>query len=101
MIGAIFGDMAGSVYEFDNIKTTEFELLGPGTSYTDDSVLAIAVADWLLQGTLTKECLVSVICRYVNNYPFPMGSYGLRFLQWAYGDISSLTTVGVMDRLCG
>jgi len=42
MLGAIFGDIAGSVYEFRNIKTTQFELLGRGTSFTDDTVLVVA-----------------------------------------------------------
>lgn len=27
MIGAIIGDIVGSIYEFDNIKTKDFELL--------------------------------------------------------------------------
>jgi ADP-ribosylglycohydrolase len=88
MIGAIFGDIAGSIYEFNNIKTTEFELLGSGTNYTDDSILTIAVADWLLFGDLSKERLANTICDYVKKYPHPMGSYGLRFIEWTKSDIS-------------
>jgi ADP-ribosylglycohydrolase len=87
MLGAILGDIAGSVYEFNNIKTTDFELLGWGTDYTDDSILTIAVADWLLNGTLSKDRLAFTICQYVKKYPSPMGSYGTRFIQWAHGDI--------------
>lgn len=60
MLGAIFGDIAGSIYEFHNIKTTEFPLLGKGTDYTDDSILVVAVANWLLDGNLTKERLAMV-----------------------------------------
>lgn len=82
MLGAIFGDIAGSVYEFRNIKTTQFELLGRGTSFTDDTVLVVAVADWLLQGTLTKEALIERMRYWVAQYPHPMGSYGLRFQEW-------------------
>jgi len=48
MLGSIFGDIAGSVCEFKNIKTTKFDLLGKGTTFTDDSILSIAVAYWLL-----------------------------------------------------
>lgn len=88
MLGAIFGDIAGSIYEFDNIKTTEFDLLGEGTSFTDDSILTVAVADWLLEGVLTKESLVATVKAYVHRYPNPMGSYGNRFSNWAFGSDS-------------
>ena len=39
MIGAIIGDIAGSTYEFHSIKTKDFPLFAPGSSYTDDSAL--------------------------------------------------------------
>ncbi len=48
MLGAIIGDTVGSVYEFNNIKTTDFLLFGPRSSYTDDSIMTMAVARWLL-----------------------------------------------------
>ena len=44
MIGAIGGDIIGSPYEHSPIKTKEFPLFQPGCSFTDDSVLTIAVA---------------------------------------------------------
>lgn len=50
MIGAILGDIVGSVYEFSNIKTKDFPLFSQSSSYTDDSIMTIAVADWLLHG---------------------------------------------------
>lgn len=87
MLGSILGDIAGSVYEFNNIKTVEFDLLGLGTDYTDDSILTVAVADWLLNDTLGKDRLAFTIRQYVKKYPSPMGSYGTRFIQWAHGDI--------------
>ena len=46
MIGSIIGDIVGSVYEFGNIKTKEFEFFSEQGSYTDDSILTIATADW-------------------------------------------------------
>ncbi len=55
MLGAILGDIVGSIYEFNNIKTTHFELFGKRTTFTDDSILTIAVANWLLEGALSKE----------------------------------------------
>ena len=57
MLGAIFGDIAGSIYQFNNIKSTEFDLLGQGTNYTDDSILTIAVAEWLMNDVLSKSVL--------------------------------------------
>ena len=42
MIGAIIGDTVGSIYEFDNIKTKDFELIKDGISPTDDSILTFA-----------------------------------------------------------
>ena len=45
MIGAILGDIVGSVYEFSNIKTKDFPLFSQSSSYTDDSIMTIAVAD--------------------------------------------------------
>ena len=46
MLGAIIGDIVGSCYEFNSIKTTEFELFQPNSRYTDDSVMTKAVAEW-------------------------------------------------------
>ena len=48
MLGAIIGDTAGSVYEFNNIKTTDFPFFSNQSIYTDNSVMSFAVADWLL-----------------------------------------------------
>ncbi len=86
MLGAILGDMVGSIYEFDNIKTTQFELLGKRSTFTDDSILTIAVADWLLEGNLNKEKLIATLKRYVKKFPNPMGGYGSRFQQWAFSN---------------
>lgn len=49
MIGAIFGDIVGSVYEFDNIKTKALELFTDRCEFTDDTVMTVAVADALMQ----------------------------------------------------
>jgi len=88
MIGAILGDIAGSIYEFDNIKTMDFPLFGPGTEYTDDSILSIAVAEWILRGDISGEVLIPILKSYVRRYPNPMGSYGCGFLTWAGRDVS-------------
>ena len=48
MLGAIAGDIIGSVYEFNNIKSTVFPLITDRSDFTDDAVLAIATADCIL-----------------------------------------------------
>ena len=83
MTGAIAGDIIGSVYEFDNIKTTDFPLFTDESDYTDDTIMTVAVADWLLNG----GDLVKVMQRYSAEYPCPMGRY--------------LIIVGEMVRRCG
>lgn len=51
MLGAIAGDIIGSIYEdrWNRIKTTDFSLFGPHNRFTDDTVLTIATADALLR----------------------------------------------------
>ncbi|WP_019133771.1 ADP-ribosylglycohydrolase family protein [Kallipyga massiliensis] len=43
MIGAIIGDIVGSRFEFQPIKTKDFFLFTPDSDYTDDSLMTIAV----------------------------------------------------------
>lgn len=88
MYGAIFGDYVGSVYEFDNIKTKEFELCNPRASITDDSYMTIAVASACLSyadhhdyDEFTRE-VGRELHRIGRLYPFPMGGYGSKFREW-------------------
>ena len=76
MLGAIAGDVIGSVHEYIGTKTTEFELFVPGSKFTDDTVLAVAVADCLLH----QRDYVTTFREYVARYPD--AGYGLRFWQW-------------------
>ena len=78
MVGAILGDIVGSVYEFSNIKTKDFPLFCQSSSYTDDSIMTIAVADWLLH----KGDLAKVMQYYGKKYPCPMGGYCRSFVRW-------------------
>ena len=85
MLGAIIGDMVGSVYEFDNIKTTSFPFFSERSTYTDDSIMTVAVADWLLTDNAhSHESLEEIMVRYANKYPCPMGGYGGGFAQWLF-----------------
>jgi len=43
MIGAIIGDIVGSVYEWNNIKTKDFPLFSPKCFFTDDTVITVAM----------------------------------------------------------
>ena len=78
MIGSIIGDSIGSIYEFDNVKTKDFELFSPNSKPTDDSVLTIATADWILHG----GAVVDYYCKYASDYPYPAGGYGESFLNF-------------------
>ncbi|MGK7934086.1 MAG: ADP-ribosylglycohydrolase family protein [Microcystaceae cyanobacterium] len=80
MLGAIAGDIIGSVYEFDNIKTKDFPLFGKENYFTDDTVLTIAVADTILnQGEYCQS-----LKRYFRRYPTV--GYGGNFRIWGKSD---------------
>lgn len=79
MLGSIVGDIVGSIYEFANIKTKDFELFQPEMERTDDSILCIATADWLLHGGEVSH----YYSRYALEYPYPMGGYGGMFKAWS------------------
>ncbi len=49
MLGAIVGDIVSSIYEFCNTKSMDFELLNSYSNFTDDSVMTLAVAKWLME----------------------------------------------------
>ena len=79
MIGAIIGDIVGSVYEFDHdFKSKDFELFGPKCNFTDDTVMTVAVADWLVSEQ--DRDLADVLRSWYHRYPDRC--YGARFLRW-------------------
>ena len=91
MYGAIMGDIVGSVYEFDNIKTKDFPLFGQDCSFTDDTVLTVAVADALACevelgrfDTNSDEDWRRVFGSYLHRYGrcFPGRGYGGGFRRW-------------------
>jgi len=80
-LGAILGDIAGSAYEFDNCRRTDIDLFPPSADVTDDSILTLAVARWLLDGPGDDPApLALLLHRFGNQYPF--GGYGGRFAHW-------------------
>lgn len=80
MIGAIAGDIIGSVYERKNVKRTDFTLFTPRSRFTDDTVLTIAVADSIMNG---KDYALT-IKEYGRKYPNV--GYGGIFYQWLFSD---------------
>jgi ADP-ribosylglycohydrolase len=77
MLGAIVGDVIGSVHEGAGTKTKDFPLFVPRSTFTDDSVLTVAVADWILTGLN----LVDLLHSYTDAYP--LRGYGGFFYHWA------------------
>ena len=77
MLGAIVGDVIGSVHEGAGTKTKDFPLFVDGTTFTDDSVLTVAVAEWIL----TARNLVDLLHSYTETYPGR--GYGGMFHHWA------------------
>lgn len=80
MLGAIAGDIVGSIYEHRSIKTTDFPLFGEGCTPTDDSVLSIATADALM----ADKDFAAYYRRYARRYP--NAGYGGMFLGWMADD---------------
>ena len=77
--------MAGSIYEFANTKRTDFPFFSERSNYTDDSIMTLAVAEWLLTDSQhTHESLERIMVRYAEEYPHPMGGYGGGFAQWLF-----------------
>lgn len=87
LMGTILGDIAGSIYEFDPHKSTDINIQDKRMDYTDDTIMTIAVADWILNDKRhTKKGLVERIQQWGRKYPNPMGAYGNMFSQWLRKD---------------
>lgn len=92
MYGAFIGDIAGSKYEFDNIKTKDFPFFSDDCSYTDDSVMTAAVARAVMDsseaqsGKTFREILIETMQNFGRRYPCPKGSYGSNFAVWLFQD---------------
>ena len=97
MLGSIIGDIVGSIYEFHNIKTKDFPFFSERCGYTDDSILTIATAKWILEGG-SNNYSGNYYFRYAFNYPSPMGGYGDGFLEWVHwaedGEFSPYSSCG-------
>ena len=85
MLGSIIGDFAGSTYEFHNTKDHGCALFPPQSNYTDDSIMSVAVAYWLLNDKEhSYQGLEDAMLMFGKNYPCPMGGYGGGFQCWLF-----------------
>lgn len=85
MLGAIIGDIVGSTREWHNIKTEDFELVPKGSRFTDDTVMTLAVAKWLMDDPTHKaDSLVRIMQDMGRRYPH--AGYGKLFRQWLNSD---------------
>lgn len=80
MLGAMIGDIIGSVYEWHNIKTEEFDFLKSDCFFTDDTVLTAATAKALMGGMSYVEAYQDFARRY------PGRGYGGNFSHWIHAD---------------
>lgn len=97
MLGSIIGDIVGSIYEFHNIKTKDFPFFSERCGFTDDSILTIATAKWILEGGSQSDS-GGYYFRNAFNYPRPKGGYGGGFVKWVHraedGDFSPYNSCG-------
>ena len=85
MLGAIIGDTVGSHYEFNNTKDYNFQMFHRDSCYTDDSIMSMAVAQWLLTDTEHHfQTLEEIMVMFGKNCPCPMGGYGGMFRRWLF-----------------
>jgi len=86
MYGAIIGDIAGSVVEFEGIKRNDLPVFMDGSDITDDTIMTIAVAKalmaWKAEGGDLHEHVTRHMRALGNQYPYPMGAYGTGFKHW-------------------
>lgn len=83
MMGAIIGDIVGSVYEWNNIKTKEFPLFRDDCFFTDDTIMTVAVAEALMNGGERSD-FIQAMKKYGRMYPH--ADYGAGFRNWLFGD---------------
>ena len=92
MLGAIIGDTVGSRFEFDNNDSKEFEFLNSNCSFTDDSVMTIAIADaimqWDIEGRPSFKRLSELASSSMRMWgrAYPYAGYGGHFARWLESD---------------
>jgi len=85
MFGSICGDIIGSVFEWHNVKSEDFELFSRESRFTDDSVMTVAVAGKLLSSdNNSKYAAKEYAARFKQYYSrYPSAGFGQMFSEWA------------------
>lgn len=83
MMGAIIGDIVGSIYEWNNIKTKDFPLFQDKCFFTDDTVMTCAIAEGVMNGG-SKDNFIDALKKYGRMYPD--AGYGIAFNNWIFSD---------------
>lgn len=88
MYGAIIGDVVGSKYELDGIKSKDFVLLDSGNEYTDDTVMTVAVANALIRHIENAEDFKTTLVKemQIMGKRYPRAGYGESFKKWLNED---------------
>ena len=97
MLGAIIGDIVGSVYEWNNIKTKDFPLFREDCFFTDDTVMTCAVTEAIMNGG-QKDDFIDAMKKYGKMYPDAATVLGL--VVGSIVTIVILTIALEMDLLC-
>lgn len=84
MYGAIIGDIVGSKYEFKNIKTKDFPFISRGCTFTDDTVMTVAVAKALLKSCEQELPFKPILVKEMQlmGQRYPNSGYGVMFSSW-------------------
>lgn len=84
ILGAVIGDIVGSTHEFLQTKSTDFELFTENNAYTDDTVMTIAVADWLIESTqpINNTTLPDTMRKWGNKNR--LVGWGRAFRRWLF-----------------
>ena len=88
MLGAIIGDIVGSRFEFNNIKTKDFTFFDRGCSITDDTVLTVAIGKALLECHGDYSQLSELAVKYMQEIgrTYPEWIFGSMFRKWLNSD---------------
>lgn len=90
LMGAICGDIAGLPYEFRGTRTKDYHFEMKLTDFSDDTILTIAVADWIANGKRTAERLKKLLLKYAKRF-IDKDVWGRGFMEWVKSD-------GTIDR---
>lgn len=94
MLGAIIGDLAGSIYEFDQLtqhsKVKIKSIIEDNSFFSDDTILTVAIADAIINNKTYETTLKEYAIKYGNkipqNIPYFKTMFSPGFTEWAKGN---------------